>query len=151
MKKITLLLCTLWLGMSAIAQVPPPPPPPPPPIPPNQPTREVAVVHFTSGSWVCDEGAKVILDKVALKLRQDSDMIASIIGYTNCLGTDSYNRDLSQKRANAAKEYLVTRHGIDPSRMTTEGRGSAEAISDCCNDKTVCGIDRRAVIRIESE
>ena len=34
------------------------------------------------------------------------------------------------KRAQAAKEYLVTRHGIDPGRITTASKGSAEPAYD---------------------
>lgn len=156
MKRVTLLLCMLWLALSVAAQIPPPPPPPPTPpsLPPNPPPpahEGRSTIHFASGSWSCDDDAKVILDSAALKIKQDPDAKAVIIGYTDCLGTDKYNLDLSQKRAKAVKDYLVGRHGIDPSRMVTEGRGNADAMNDCCNNKAVCWTDRRAIIIVEFE
>ena len=36
------------------------------------------------------------------------------------------NQELGQKRADAAKEYLVTRHGIDPGRISTQSKGAAD-------------------------
>src|SRR5699024_12810583 len=42
---------------------------------------------------------------------------------------------LSEQRAEAVKEYLVQRHGIDPSRITTEGRGSADPVASNDTDE----------------
>ena len=73
---------------------------------------------------------KARLDEVALRLKQDPNLTAQVIGYTDNSGSDTANQTLSQQRAEAVKNYLVTRHGIDPARITTEGRGSADAVGD---------------------
>jgi OOP family OmpA-OmpF porin len=56
--------------------------------------------------------------------------MAVVSGYSDNLGSEEANLEISRRRAEAAKEYLVTRHGIDPARISTEGRGSADAAYD---------------------
>ena len=73
---------------------------------------------------------KARLDEVALRLKQDPNLGAAVIGYSDNSGSDSANQTLSAQRADAVKNYLVTRHGIDPARITTEGRGSADPVGD---------------------
>jgi hypothetical protein len=57
------------------------------------------------------------------------------------------NRDLDRRRAEAVRDYLVTRHGIDPSRITVEGRGTSDPVGD---NTTAEGRlrNRRVVIRL---
>ena len=52
-----------------------------------------------------------------------------IDGYTDSIGTDSYNQDLSQRRAEAVKSALIAR-GIDPSRIGTQGYGKGFPVAD---------------------
>jgi len=95
-------------------------------------------VNFPPGSARLSNIAKAKLDEVALKMKQDSELHAQVIGYSDATG-GAENQRLSEQRADAVKNYLVTRHGIDPSRITTEGRGSAESTGNPEQD-------RRAVI-----
>jgi OOP family OmpA-OmpF porin len=53
-----------------------------------------------------------------------------ITGYTDNTGTEKANDELGAKRAQAAKEYLVTRHGIDPGRISTVSKGGKEPAYD---------------------
>ena len=46
-----------------------------------------------------------------------------IEGHTDALGTPQYNLQLSRKRAEAVKRYLVGEHGLDASRLKTIGYG----------------------------
>ncbi|HEV8231962.1 MAG TPA: OmpA family protein [Thermoanaerobaculia bacterium] len=117
--------------------VPPPPPPPvveeapgPPPPPPPAPRTTTDEIYFDSGSARLTNIAKAILDGVALRMKNDLNSTAVISGYSDNVGSEQSNLDISRRRAAAAKEYLVTRHGIDPSRITTEGKGSAEPAYD---------------------
>jgi outer membrane protein OmpA-like peptidoglycan-associated protein len=70
-----------------------------------------------------------------------------VIGYTDSSGSESANQRMSERRAEAVKEYLVTRHGIDSSLITVEGRGEADPVGD---NATAAGRNenRRAVIRL---
>ncbi|HVR99768.1 MAG TPA: OmpA family protein [Thermoanaerobaculia bacterium] len=118
------------------AEPPPPPPPPPAPAPPRE---ERVTVNFTPGSARLSNIAKAKLDEVALRMRQDPDIRALVVGYTDASGSADSNQRMSEQRAEAVKNYLVTRHGIDPARIQTEGRGSAESTGDAEQD-------RRAVV-----
>jgi outer membrane protein OmpA-like peptidoglycan-associated protein len=49
-------------------------------------------------------------------------------GHTDAIGTDAYNIELSQRRAAAVKQYLVTVHGIEPERLKHIGFGKYRPI-----------------------
>ena len=68
--------------------------------------------------------AKAILDGVALRMKNDLNATALIVGYTDNGGTDKANMELGLKRAEAAMQYLITRHGIDPGRIAAASKGS---------------------------
>ena len=81
--------------------------------------------HFDFNSVVVSENGKTILNNNAKALKDSPDMKIRIAGYTSASGTEEYNQDLSERRAEAVKEYLVTTGGIDASRLTTVGYGKA--------------------------
>ena len=58
----------------------------------------------------------------------------AINGYTDNVGPDDVNRSLSERRATNAKTLLST-DGIEQSRMSTNGRGSANPIMDNATDE----------------
>jgi outer membrane protein OmpA-like peptidoglycan-associated protein len=117
--------------------VPPPAPevvepvpiaPPPPPAPAPRSTSDE--IYFDAGSARLTNIAKAILDGVALRMKNDLNSTAVITGYSDPGGSEQANLAISAKRAAAAKEYLVTRHGIDPGRITAVGKGSLEPAYD---------------------
>lgn len=127
---------------------PAPPPPPPPPPAPKPEVREV--VHFDSGSARLSNIAKAKLDEVALKMKQDPELRALVIGYSDASGGPNTNQKISEQRAAAVKSYLVTRHGLDGARINVEGRGSAEPAAS--NDNAAGRKDnRRAVVILKIE
>lgn len=72
------------------------------------------------------------LDELVGTLRERGDRLRSvrIVGYTDRLGSDTYNRELSQRRADAVKAYLVS-HGIPGDRVIAEGAGNADSVKSC--------------------
>ena len=136
--------------------VPPPPPPAPAPVvpepapvvPPRQPTtlREDEI-HFEPASARLTNIAKAILDDVALRMKQEPTATALVIGYTDDRENTGANADLDRRRAEAVRDYLVSRHGIDPTRITVEGRDGREPVAD---NSTAEGRlrNRRVVIRL---
>jgi OOP family OmpA-OmpF porin len=71
------------------------------------------------------------LDEIADVLTRNPQISnIKIIGYTDRLGTDSYNLQLSQRRADAVKSYLLTK-GVSPTRLTAIGRGKADPVVQC--------------------
>jgi outer membrane protein OmpA-like peptidoglycan-associated protein len=108
-----------------VVEAPPPKPAPQPP-PPPAPKTTRDEIYFDAGSARLTNIAKAVLDGVALRMKNDLNSTAVITGYSDNSGSEEANLAISAKRAAAAKEYLVTRHGIDPARITTAGKGSAE-------------------------
>jgi outer membrane protein OmpA-like peptidoglycan-associated protein len=51
-------------------------------------------------------------------------------GHTDSRGADAYNLRLSERRAEAVKAWLVSRHGIDAARLATRGEGEARPVAD---------------------
>ena len=131
------------------APTPAPVPPPEPPVAaPRQPTEiRTDEIHFEPGSARLTNIAKAILDEVALRMKQEPSSTALVIGYTDDRENAGPNRDLDRRRAEAVRDYLVTRHGIDPSRITVEGRGTSDPVGD---NTTAEGRlrNRRVVIRL---
>ena len=69
------------------------------------------------------------LDKLANFLQQFPDRKLLIEGYTDSVGSDSYNQDLSDRRAQAVRDALVQR-GVDSSRISARGYGKAHPVAD---------------------
>ncbi len=69
------------------------------------------------------------LDKLAHFLKQFPDRKLLIEGYTDSVGSESYNQDLSERRAMAVRDALVQR-GVDTSRIGARGYGKAHPVAD---------------------
>ncbi len=69
------------------------------------------------------------LDKLANFLKQFPDRKLLIEGYTDSVGGDSYNQELSERRAQAVRDALVQR-GVDTSRITARGYGKAHPVAE---------------------
>jgi outer membrane protein OmpA-like peptidoglycan-associated protein len=69
-----------------------------------------------------------ILQKLVDLLKRNPKATFTIEGYTDSIGTYEYNLELSQRRADAMKMYLVQALGIDPSHVDSRGRGQTKFI-----------------------
>jgi len=72
------------------------------------------------------------LDKLAQGIQQHAAQVQSVrvLGYTDRLGSDAYNDDLSQRRADTVKSYLVSR-GVSSSLIQADGRGKRNPVAEC--------------------
>lgn len=68
-----------------------------------------------------------ILDNAAAILLANPEAKVEVAGYTDQIGSDKYNDDLSLKRANAVKKYLIAK-GVNGSNLTTVGKGKRELL-----------------------
>ena len=88
------------------------------------------LITFDTGSAVLTpEGARLV-DTVARAFQTErlAGFSFTIEGHADPRGSAELNQRLSEQRAQTVVEYLVTRHGILPERLTAIGRGSAELI-----------------------
>jgi OOP family OmpA-OmpF porin len=75
------------------------------------------------------------LDDIAAALTADPSITdVDITGYTDRLGSSTYNQKLSQRRADAVRDYLVSK-GIDGKRLKAYGKGEANPVVECHNKK----------------
>jgi outer membrane protein OmpA-like peptidoglycan-associated protein len=81
-------------------------------------------VLFDTGRAELNSGSGRKLDQLSQFLNEHKDRQVEIDGFTDSVGTDAYNEELSRRRADAVKSALLTR-GIDSSRIRTEGYGKA--------------------------
>ncbi|MGZ5099057.1 MAG: OmpA family protein [Usitatibacter sp.] len=95
-------------------------------------------------SVVRPDGKKSI-DEALAKLRGvDLEMVIAT-GHTDSIGTDAYNQKLSERRAAAVKDYLVSK-GIPGSKITTIGKGESQPVA---TNKTAEGRQKNRRVDIE--
>lgn len=87
-------------------------------------------VLFASGKSDVLPDAQTKLGNVATALsQQDPDSKIIVQGYTDSQGGQSFNQDLSQRRADSVRSYLVS-HGLAADRVTAQGFGMGSPIAD---------------------
>ena len=86
-------------------------------------------VLFDTGKAELNPGAGRKLDQLSQFLSEHKDRRVQIDGFTDSIGSDTYNEELSRRRADAVKSALVTR-GIDASRIGTQGYGKAFPVAN---------------------
>jgi outer membrane protein OmpA-like peptidoglycan-associated protein/tetratricopeptide (TPR) repeat protein len=99
--------------------------------------REVTLpnVFFEFDKATIRPEAAFELDKIAETLLKYPDINIKIESYTDRRGPESYNKTLSEARAQSTLEYLVSK-GVDESRLSAEGLGETNPINDCANGCT---------------
>ena len=73
--------------------------------------------------------ARENLSSLAASLKKYPKTDLMIVGHTDATGTDSYNQALSERRANAARNYLISQ-GVAANRINMSGRGESEPIAN---------------------
>ena len=101
-------------------------------------------VSFDVGRAAIKPNFAPILNQFATSLNQNQVTTVTIIGHTDSTGSDAINNPLSVDRANAARDYLVSR-GVARTRIATDGRGSREPVAD---NNTQQGRDKNRRVEI---
>jgi len=70
------------------------------------------------------------LNAVANAMKAQEDITLVLEGHTDSRASESYNQDLSQRRANAVKARIVEEYGIDASRISAVGYGESKPVAD---------------------
>lgn len=88
-----------------------------------------STVSFDTDSYTLKPGLRPVLDAVARSLTQNPELRAHVVGHTDSTGQAAYNQTLSENRARSVVNYL-SRQGVAPNRLTSEGRGLTDPIAD---------------------
>jgi len=119
------------------APPPPPaaPPPPPPPPPAGKPLVTLHGPQFDFNKATLKPAGKKMVDEAVAVMKGKPDMRVSVEGHTDAIGSEAYNQKLSERRANAVRDYMVAR-GVDAARISTRGFGKTKPVAD---NKTEAG------------
>jgi outer membrane protein OmpA-like peptidoglycan-associated protein len=88
----------------------------------------------------------MLLDEKVAVFRANPAMTIVMLGYTDVKGTDAYNMALGTRRAQAAKDYIVSK-GIAPSRVVIDSRGERQQIANSAGAEGEAP-NRRAIFRL---
>jgi outer membrane protein OmpA-like peptidoglycan-associated protein/opacity protein-like surface antigen len=86
-------------------------------------------VNFETNSATLRQDSLATLDKVAASMLDWPDVRVEIGGHTDSTGSNAHNLELSQRRAQSVKDYLVHK-GVDTGRLVAKGYGEAKPIAD---------------------
>lgn len=134
---------------AAPAPAAPPPAAAPAPRPAPASVRQSVVIQadalFDFDKSVLRPDGRQSIDDAVAKLRGVDLELVIATGHTDSVGTDAYNQALSERRAAAVKDYLVSK-GIPAAKVTTIGKGETQPVA---TNKTSEGRQKNRRVDIE--
>jgi OmpA-OmpF porin, OOP family len=150
-----------------VAVAPPPPAPAPAPTPlvtaPPPPPPVIEQISLSSDVLFEFDKAELLpagqqkIDEIADRLKGANVQLINAIGHADRIGSDDYNKQLSEKRAAAVSEYIAKK-GVEQTKVRSEGRGESQPVTGA-QCKGVSGAklisclqpDRRVDIEVRGE
>ena len=111
-------------------------------------STEMFMAHFAFNSSVLTARGMDALSSNAIELRKDPSLMVEAQGYCDDRGSVKYNLALGERRAKAAKAYLV-KLGIDSNRITTISFGKSNPI-DTAEDEIAWATNRRTSFVVQN-
>ena len=143
----------------AVVPPPPPPPPAPPPAPGLQKITLATKALFDFDKAVLKPEGKAAIDtEVISKLKDVTTLeLVLVTGHTDPIGTQAYNQKLSERRADAVRDYLVSK-GVAKDKIETLGMGKTQPVPGlACHQKERKALiecyapDRRVEVEVKGE
>lgn len=92
-------------------------------------------VLFETNDYTLNKTAKYFIDEVSrIILQKDNYKSIEVVGHTDNVGTNQYNQNLSLKRAESVKKYLLNSKNLT-TKITPKGEGSREPVADNTTEK----------------
>jgi OOP family OmpA-OmpF porin len=141
---------------ATVTVVSPPPPPPPPaapapppaaPAPPKVIDKMTLRVNFDFNKYNIRKADEAEMNKAVEFVKKYPNSKVKIEGHTDSIGTEKYNQKLSVERADAVKNYLISKGASKKADISTVGYGESKPIAE---NKTAKGRaeNRRSEIMI---
>lgn len=92
--------------------------------------QNTATVNFEFDSHELTAEAKASLDQLAAQIKDRQNFILEVTGFADWVGSDAYNNQLTERRADAVRRYLVEQHNVPLFRMRMLGFGELRAVGD---------------------
>jgi outer membrane protein OmpA-like peptidoglycan-associated protein len=86
-------------------------------------------VLFDTARYTLKPGTQISLAKVSGILQAYPGLKVQVEGYTDSVGSDEYNQKLSENRANAVRDFLITQ-GVQAANITAAGYGKTKPVAD---------------------
>jgi outer membrane protein OmpA-like peptidoglycan-associated protein len=86
-------------------------------------------IYFDTGSDRIRPESTPTLKEIGQMLKEHPELKLRIEGHTDNVGTSAANQALSEKRADAVRQFLVTTYSLDPSRLAAKGLGATKPVS----------------------
>lgn len=83
-------------------------------------------VNFEFDSHKVTESSLENIKEFGEFMNNRTEYKASVIGHTDSIGSDTYNQKLSEKRAKAVTDLIISAGGVEATRISSEGRGETE-------------------------
>jgi adhesin transport system outer membrane protein len=87
-------------------------------------------VQFETNSAVIASAYDSEIGVAATALRDNPDVRATVEGHTDSNGETAYNQDLSERRAQAVRDLLVSQYSVNPAQLDAVGRGESMPVAD---------------------
>ena len=94
---------------------------------------DIENIYFDFNKWAIKQESTLALNKIVDVLNANPEMRIEINAHTDNKGKRSYNQNLSEKRAESAKQYII-KNGISASRLIAKGYGESQPLIDCEKD-----------------
>lgn len=104
-------------------------------------------IYYDYDKWNIRSDAEVELAKVVVLMQENPDISIELGSHTDERGSSTYNRNLAQKRANSAVDWIIA-HGIDKSRITAKGYGEDTPFIKNAQTEEDHQKNRRTTIRV---
>lgn len=115
--------------------------------------KEVSValdVLFANNSSLIENPDSAKIVEFVDFMKRFGNTTAIVEGHSSSVGSSEYNQFLSQKRADSVKRMLVTKYGIDASRLTASGYGETQ-LKDTANTTAAHKANRRIEIKVSAK
>lgn len=130
------------------------PEPVPEPMPMEEPVPEVVRVEldvkFDFDKDVVRPDSYADIQNLADFMNQYPQTRTTVEGHTDSVGTDAYNQDLSERRANSVRKVLVNEYGVGNDRVDSVGYGETRPVADNTTDEGRA-INRRVEAQVEAQ